>query len=397
LTKRLVPFATRQQLKVTQTEVSGDDLGKLRKLRGRRCLLMPSHSGGFEPYIIAGLTHRIGEHCNYLAAMEVFERSPVMAWFLPRAGVYSIIRGTADRPSFKMTKELLAKGKCWLVIFPEGQTVWQNDTVMPFQQGVTQLAFYGLEEGVKAGGDPHLFCVPIAVKYVYLEDMTAEIEASLARLETRLFPSGGLEPLPVYERLRRVARAVLAANEKKYEVELADDMGLDDRLQYMKEYAVSRLERRLDIEPPAGEELLDRIRALFNKVDKIAVEDEAESEYVRELLWERQREATTLYDELWRVLHLVAIYDGYVRETLSVERFLDVLGIIEMEVFRTRRMWGPRKACVKVGDPVDLADYREAYRNDRRGTVLELTLGLEFSVRNMLGSLSADCQTVSSD
>lgn len=394
LAYRIAPVATRLQLKVTRIDVADDDLEKLRALKGRRCLLTPSHSGGLEPHILACVCRRVGEHCNYLAAMEVFERSPIMGWLLQRVGVYSIIRGTADRSSFKMTKELLAEGKRWLVIFPEGTTIWQNDTVMPFQQGVIQLAFHGFEQASKAGVDADLFCLPIAVKYVYLEDMTPEIEASLARLESRLFPSGGLQPLPVYDRLRRVGRAVLVANEKKHEVEPDDGTGLNDRIQHMKELALSRMERQLGVKPRGGQELLDRVRALFNKVDRIAFDEHAESEYERELLWERQKEAAVLYDELWRVLHLVAIYDGYVRETLTVERFLDVLGKLEMEVFKTRRIWGPRKACVKVGEPLNLADYAEAYRNDRRGMVRDLTLALESSVRTMLESLSADCQTI---
>ena len=49
------------------------------------------------------------------------------------------------RHSFQKTRQILAEGNRWLVIFPEGQTVWQNDTVMPFQPGVVQLAFKACE------------------------------------------------------------------------------------------------------------------------------------------------------------------------------------------------------------------------------------------------------------
>ena len=51
-----------------------------------------------------------------------------------------------------------------LVVFPEGHTVWQNDTVMPFQQGLIHIAFHAAEEASKADSDASLFCVPIAVQ-----------------------------------------------------------------------------------------------------------------------------------------------------------------------------------------------------------------------------------------
>jgi hypothetical protein len=162
----------------------------------------------------------------------------------------------------------------------------------------------------------------------------------------------------------------------------------------MKELVISDMERRLGLTPAPGQELLARVRALFNAVDRIVFDEHAESEYESELLAERQREAAALYDELWRLNRVVGIYDGYVRETMSVERFLDVLGLLEIEVFKKRHIWGPRRARVKVGEPLDLAESADAYRIDRRATVAEVTLALENSVRAMLEDLGTDCQTV---
>ena len=80
---------------------------------------------------------------------------------------------------------LLAAGDRWLVIFPEGQTIWQNSMVIPFQQGVLQLAFKGYQDACKTDAEAHLYCVPMAVKYVYLQNMEGEIDASLARIHQR--------------------------------------------------------------------------------------------------------------------------------------------------------------------------------------------------------------------
>jgi hypothetical protein len=88
------------------------------------------------------------------------------------------------------------------------------------------------------------------------------------------------------------------------------------------------------------------------------------------------------------VLYFVALHDGYVRETLSAERFLDVLGRLEREVFGRIRYWGPRKAIVKIGEPLNLANYHHHYKSDKRGTLKNVPIKLESSVRQMLTKLS---------
>jgi 1-acyl-sn-glycerol-3-phosphate acyltransferase len=394
LFKMTLRRAIRRKLKVTEIDIAPNDLEKLRSLKGQRSLVTPSHSGGFEPHIIMYLSKLLGDDYNYIAAMEAFEQSAVNGWVMQRLGAYSIIRGAADRPSFQTTRQLLAAGKRWLVVFPEGQTVWQNSTVIPFQQGVIQLAFKAYEDAAKDEDDPSLFCIPIAIKYVYLRDMHDDIDDSLTRLESSLFAANNLEPRPRYERLRRIAEAVLAANENQQGITPDESSSMNERIQNLKERVVARLEQQLQVTPPPGRELLDRIRTLFNTVDRIVHEEPEASDYERQLASERQQMMATLYDDLWRVLQFVAIYDGYVRESMTVDRFLDVLCLLEMEVFRERQIWGPRKARVRVGDPIDLKDHFSSYKADRRAVVQDITLTLESSVRQMLGSLGADCPTV---
>ncbi len=180
----------RRKLRVEAVEVVGDGLARLERLRGERCLVTPSHCGGYEPHVLMHLSGLLGAEFNYLAALELFEQSRLQRWLLPRLGVYSIRRGAVDRPSFAMTRELLAAGRRWLVIFPEGETVWQGSTVMPFQQGVFQLAFKAYEDALAADAAANLYCVPLAIKYVYERDMQAEIDASLERLERSLAIKG---------------------------------------------------------------------------------------------------------------------------------------------------------------------------------------------------------------
>jgi 1-acyl-sn-glycerol-3-phosphate acyltransferase len=384
IAKRMI----RKKLKVVATEIEGDGLEKLRAMKGTRCLLLPSHSGGFEPYIIMRLSKKLDEDFYYLAAQETFERNKLIGWFMQRLGAYSIVRGAADRQSFMTTKRLLVEGQRRLVIFPEGQTVWQNDTVIPFQEGVIQLAFKAYEEVAKKDPEAPLLCVPIAIKYAYLQPMDREIEDSLKRLEGALFAQDFKPRETPFDRLRDIGEAVLTANEKKHGVKSLEEDHLNDRIQRMKERIVREVEQLLSLTPRPDQVLLDRIRACFNTVDAITHEEPSATVYEQSLLAERQQAARDMYDNLWRVLQFVAIYEGYVRELSTVERFMDVLCLLEMEVFRERRMWGPRKAVVKIGDPVNLSDSFAAYRTGKRAVIQNVSRELEDSVRGMLEDLA---------
>lgn len=394
LVKRFLRRDIRRKLKVTEIEVQADGLERLRQLRGQRCLLTPSHSGGFEPHILMYLSKLLGDDFNFLAAQELFERSRMQRWVLQRLGVYSITRGVVDRPSFTMTRQLLAEGKRWLVIFPEGETVWQGSTVMPFQQGVFQLAFKAYEDALKSNADADLFCVPLAIKYLYSSDMHTEIDASLVRLESQLGITGEATTGSRYDRMRSAAEALLSAIEKSQRVKPDEKMNMAERIENLKLSVVSRLEQQLNVTPKPGETLLDRIRALFNAVDRIVFEEPAASDYERQLAVQSQRAAENLYHDLWRLLKFVAIYDGYVRESMTVERYMDVLGLMEAEVCGERPIWGPRRALVEVGEPVNLKDHLVAYTEDRRGAVTEVTKRIESAVCEMLEKLGAKGQLV---
>ena len=89
----------------------------------------------------------------------------------------------------------------------------------------------------------------------------------------------------------------------------------------------------------------------------------------------------------------MAIYENYVRELMTVERFMDVLCLLEMEVFGERRMWGPRQAILKVGAPVDLRDHFAAYLDAKRRTIHEVSMGLEAQVRDTLRELALSHST----
>ena len=389
LVKQVVlPIMLRRVPRIVEVEVREEDLSRLRELKNHRVVLTPNHSGEKEPYILFYLSKMLREEFYYLTAKEVFERKLLTGWLIQRLGAYSINRGAADRNSFRMTRQLLGEGKRWLVIFPEGTACGQNDTVMPFHQGTAQFAFWAYEDLAKQGELPPLYFVPVAIKYVYLRDMQREIDRSLRHLERELFSAPSLQHSNLYHRLRSVGEAVLSANEREHNVRPRKEASLEERIQHMKELIVSRVASALGISPPADWPLLDRIRELLNAIDQIVCSEPEGPDYERRLHQIHHQEVRGLFDDLSRVLRFVALHDGYVMETLTAERFLDVLALLEDEVFGRRRNWGPKKVLLKVGEPLNLIQYYQRYKSDKRGTLQEVTAALESSVRQMLNELS---------
>jgi 1-acyl-sn-glycerol-3-phosphate acyltransferase len=404
LAHTLTPAVARRLWRIEGMEFDPDGLEALRALKGQRVVLCPNHPTGLDPLVLFRLSSLLGEDFSYLACQEAFA-NPLKGWLMQRVGCYSIIRGTADRDSFRMSRELLAAGERWVVMFPEGEACGQNDIVMPFQEGIAQMAFWALEDLAKKGESPRtdavrprtdavrppLYLVPVALKYAYKRDMRPEFDRVLARLERKLevaAPSRDLDPRVLYERLRHIGEAVLVAIEKKQGLRPAKDASLDDRVQQVKEHLVSRVAASLGVKLRSGQPLLDRVRTLFNAADRLVHDEPAGSDYERELHRRRQEEVRPLYDDLARVLRFIATYDGYVRETMTAERFAEVLVRLEWEVSGKEDWLAPREVSVKLGEPLNVAEHWEAYRQDKRNVVTGVTMQLEGSVRLLLGSMS---------
>ncbi|MCC7479331.1 1-acyl-sn-glycerol-3-phosphate acyltransferase [bacterium] len=386
-------------LRVSAVEVEAESLELIRGLRGQRAVLTPNHPS-WEPLVLFDLSRQLDMEFNYLCAKEVFLEPPALIrpWFLQSMGAYSVARGTMDREALKMTRELLVRGERFLVLFPEGEVCWQNDVLLPFQQGAAQMAFWALDDLAKQQGAdklPPLYFIPLAVKYFYGKDMSAEIEASLARLERQLGISrtDAQQARPQldarYARLMAIGECVVAGNEKRYGLKPAADSGIEARIAALREKILGRIADSLGVRQNPAEPLRDRIRALFNAIDNVITAGSEEGGYAGRLSQAQQDEAERLTHELWRVMHFIAVQGDYVGRLPSPERYLDTLGRLELEVFRRQRLWGPRVARVKAGSLLDLRDYYAQYCSDKRGALAALTAELEQRVKAALDSLGS--------
>ena len=389
LAKAIIPLVNRLFLKGLTLDVDTESIARLKMTDGHPTVLAPNHAARSDPAVTFLLSKQLSQQYYYMTARETFDKGKfggLRSFLLQRFGAYSIVRGTADRNAFRTTREILSKGDRPIVIFGEGEISRQNDTVMRFERGVTQLCFWALDDMQKAEISKPLYIVPIGIKYHYPQDMWNAIDTALTKLEHAILPSADRKPVERYERLRRIGVAILRTLAAEYQYKVDDTVPLDVHIQKLKERILSHAEQIMGIHTEA--DVLTRVRALKNLVDAEIYKDiEQMTEYEQKIHEELLQKFQQFYPDLDRLINFIAISDGYVAEEPSPERFLEVIIRLEREVFGTAKMRGPRVATLRVGEPKNLRDCYDTYKAEKRETVEQITLELETAVRTLVTSV----------
>ena len=384
----LVPLVLRGPLKISKFVIDPESLERLTAVANYPTVLVPNHADYADASIMFTLSQRLGDQFYYMCARETFI-GRIRSFFMQRFGIYSVARGSVDRESFRTTRSLLTEGKHPLVVFAEGEISRQNDTVLPFESGVIQLCFWALDDMTKAGAVKPLYVVPIGIKYIYDEEMWDEIEKALARLEREILPHGSPTSEDLYERLRRVGAAVVSVLEREYRLQADENRSLNDRIEQLRERILSQMEEFMGVTPQTTVLPRTRVRALKNLVDaEIYRETEEISTYERQIHEQRLETFQEFYPDLNRLINFIAIYDGYVGENRSPERFLEVITRLEREVFGSSKPRGPRSAFMRFGTPKNLLDLYDTYKRQKKQTVQDITLELETEVQELISSMS---------
>lgn len=367
-------------------DIDEESISRLKSTFGHPTVIAPNHAASADPTVVFFLSKKMSQPFYYMAARETFDRgrfTSVRSRIMQQMGVYSVVRGTVDRNAFRTTREILSEGKWPLVVFGEGEVSRQNDTVMRFERGIIQLCFWSLDDIKKAGEDKPLYVVPVGIKYRFTEDMWDIIDTALTKLELHILPPSTRTPVERYQRLRRIGMAVLKTLADEYQYKVDQSVSLNEHIQGLKEQILSHAEKVMGIQPDG--DILTRVRVLRNLVDSEIYKDvEQLTEYEQKIHQELLQKFQQFYPDLDRLVNFIAITDGYVAEDESPERYLEVIARLEKEVFGDAKMRGPRVAAIKVGEPQNLSEKYDAYKDDKRNTVEMITAGLETEVQNLI-------------
>ncbi|EDX87243.1 Acyltransferase domain protein [Synechococcus sp. PCC 7335] len=377
--------------------VSEESVAKVRAIDSNtRMVLVCNHPTLEDGMTLFVLSARIGQLFHYVVAYEAFDG--LMGWFIQRLGCYSIRRGVGDRTSISQTLTLLKQPDCRLVIFPEGGCSYQNDTIMPFRPGAIQLPMSALAQMAKKTSSPEqapdVFVVPISLKYRYRQPMRQVIEKTLSQLEERLKITPDLTTSSEtkkrnYRRLRRVANQVILRIEQEAGLVSEDQLNWNQRINRLRQIFIEKCETALEIKPNLNVPMRERVYRVQAMLDETEPTED-EKALRTELLGPEGLTREEVYWDTVRLLNFDAIYDGYVAEAPTPERFLDTLTRIEREVFHLEHAppKAPRKACFYIGDPINLKDYLEDYQRDRTATIDQLSDHLRDTMQRNLGKMS---------
>ncbi len=361
-------------------EVEYESLNQLIALRNDRVLLLPNHPTFHDAIAIFLLSGRLGQAFYYLGAYEQLQSK--LGRFFQAIGCYSVRRGLADRPSIIQTMELLAQPGCHLVIFPEGGCSFQNDIVTPFRAGAVQLAFQAMNRMVKQGdAPPDLYAVPVSIKYRYTQDMTVAIEKLLTQLEQKLeMPTR----LGNYERLRAIAEKLLIQLEQEYGMKIDSTLSWDHRIKTLKAYVLQSCEQQYGLTSAATDLDRERVYRVLNAT--LTKTGPLEFGLPTDLPWSVE----FVQRSIRRVLNFDAMYDGYVAENPTIERFMDTLTRLEREVFNIDQPFpkGHRLVTIKIGTPINLKDSFAAFQTNKIATVDQMTQTIQRSVQSNLDLLN---------
>lgn len=360
-------------------KIATADLEKISALGTERLVFMPNHPSFQDGIVLFRLSARLGTLFHYMIAWENFRGLP--GQLLQMGGGYSIRRGVGDRASIAQTLKLLTQPACRLAIFPEGGCSFQNDTVMPFRPGAIQLPLQAMSRLAKQQETiPNFYLIPVSIKYRYTSPMRRTIDATLNRLESTLHLSPTTAEF--YPRLRATAERVIVNLEREYNLNVPLTMQTDwnQRIEAIKTHLLQTCEQKLDLPPapnlPARERVYKIQAALESRTENLEGDK----------IWTDD----SIYKASMRLLNFDAIYDGYVAANPTPERFLDTLMRLEREVYGIVQPppKGHRHAIVRLGNPVNLKERFNAYKQDKARTVEVLTQEVQQVVQKNLDAIN---------
>ncbi|MBX9720695.1 MAG: hypothetical protein K2X81_04825, partial [Candidatus Obscuribacterales bacterium] len=258
--------------------------------------------------------------------------------------------------------------------------------------------YWALDEIEKKGNaEPgtSIYILPLAIKYTYREDIRASLDECLVALEAELnLPQHANANVSLYQRLTAIAERILLVMEEEYHFK-EKDLTMNARIDHLRRFILQNAADFLKVDLPVKGSELDWVRILRNSIDEEIYEDEKEmSAYERKMHEEKQLKLRGFYHDLDRVVNFISIYDGYLKENMTQERFAEIIDRFEVEVFGQSKIKGKRLVLLSVGKPIDLRDYYQTYKQNKKEANAIISEEISQQLKSMLKQIEEERQRV---
>lgn len=341
---------------------------------GHGVLLAPNHCRLSDPMTMGWIVRESGIHLYTMASWHLFKQDSLFdrlsAGMMRRLGAFSILREGTDRTALTTAIEILASAERPLVIFPEGVVSRANDRLGPLMDGVTFITRMAARKAAK-DRQSRVVIHPVALRYVFLDDIRSAISPFLTELEQRLTWHPQIDRSP-RERLRRIGEALLSVKE----VEYFGHAGQGDphaRRRRLIEHVLQPIETEWIGRPP-DEYLINRVKDIRAAVLPKLLEDGLPDA-------ERSRIRRQLADAYFaQQLHFQP--EEYLDEDSPPEHLLESVERLEEDLTDSVRIHGRLRVMLDVGEAIEVPSERE--RRSERGEVDPLLTELATRLREML-------------
>lgn len=346
-------------------------------------------------------------------------------WLFSKMGGIPVRRGRKpDWTSLRTSREVLVNGAMPLAIAPEGATNGHSERLGPLEPGSAQMAFWCVEDLVKANRPEAVFILPVGIKYHYIDPPWDNLDALLTELEhdcglPPLSPSPDSSPDSspesscndpmglYYPRLLRLGEHLLTVMEGFYsrfyhqsfppqaETDAADrNQTLAARLEALFDRALGVAESYFGLSPQGN--LVDRCRRLEEASWSYIYRDDVTDRDALPPL-ERGLADWVAQEASLRSLHMrlvesvVGITGTYVRDKPTIERFaetallmFDITARLRGDKLPKRPRLGDRWVQMTIGEPISVRDRWDDYKASRRTAVDRLTQDMKQALEAML-------------
>lgn len=435
LVKTLLPFWMRWRSSVKQVNIQGAEtlVELFHQFRADqvRFLIAFRHPSPDDAYCLMnllwhqlpGLAQKMGQPLTEIPhAHFIYDRGiPIWAgqgigWLYSRLGGTSIQRGKVDRQGLKSARRLFAEGSFPLAAAPEGANNGHTEIISPFEPGIAQFGFWCVDDLQKANRTEQVVLVPLGIQYKYrqapwsaLENLVESLEKDLGIAPPekttlpRLSQDAAAVAQALYPRLTNLGLCLLDVMESYYadffhvttsseDGHNANDIG--PRLNQLMDTALQVAETFFHL--PAKGSVIDRCRRIeqagWDCIYREELRHRAELSSVELGLADRIAEEADL--RMWHmrlVESFVAVTGNYVNEKPTIERFAETLLLLRDTIVRIkgenpfpRPSLGDQIAYLSVGEPLSVSDRWDAYKQNRRQAIADLTTDLQQSMQALI-------------
>jgi 1-acyl-sn-glycerol-3-phosphate acyltransferase len=366
-------------------QLAEQDLNVLRSLpAGAGIILTPNHADEKDPPICMDLARRCGRRFLFMGNREAFtEGFGAAGWALQRIGVFSVKRGGRDAAAKQYAINVVRGAQDVLVIFPEGEILYLNDTVQPFHSGAVEIAMKAILEERKNKPDFTAYIVPMAIKYRYQDQIKEVLERRVSLMERKL--SKDMSGHELHKRLKLIVAELLKRQESAHNIECEVEeqrlTQLGTRVKNVRHSIISEIEQKYPSAYNDQSMTLDRAFQLSAHVREAMLQEvdpEHQMQYRQDL------------SALKEVEHLVSWRPSYIDGNASVDRMAEVVLKLERELYGIKRprQLAKREVYLRIGEPINLGNLISDYIQDPHQLREHVSEQLRSTIQSLIDQIS---------